>query len=167
MIRPKPRHHSLALSCMIPRMVARVLAATLTGTALFVSAPARADYDACMTFCLDEHRFSYCHPICDGSASNAGTAGDTGNAGGTVPVVPLFTAEKCRTLDERDTAIGRWITQTYGIVSIGIRVLDDEAYVLEVRFATVDGTEDCTGIVTFDDACRVFETQKIECAPKK
>ena len=127
--------------------------------------PAAADYDACMTFCLDEHSFSYCHPICDGSASNAGTVGETGDTGSTESAVPLFTAEKCRTPGERDTAFTTWIWQTYDTSAVAYSSLDDEGYVFGFDFY-LDGTDDnCTGSVTFDHACRVFETEKIECSP--
>ena len=165
MSHPTSRHNSSSLSCMIPRIAARVLAATLTGAAFFVSAPVHADYNACMTFCLDEHSFSYCHPICVGSASSAGTTGDTGSTGGTESAVPLFTAEKCRTFEEKDWALSNWFAETYGIGSGGQDTIDDELDVWKLLWSRY-GTDDvCTGIVTFNDACQVFETEKIECSP--
>ena len=167
MIHPNSRHHSSARSCMTPRIAARVLAAALTGMALFVSAPVLADYNACMTFCLDEHNFSYCHPICDGSASSAGTVGDTGNTGDTESVAPLFTAESCGTLDERERAISLWVKEKYGPVVMMSGPLDDDVSFELDFFLYEDGEfkDRCIGIVTFDDACRMFETEKFECTP--
>ena len=167
MIHLKLRHHSSSLSCMSPGTTARVLAATLTGAALFVSAPARADYSACMTFCLDEHNFSYCHPICDGSASSAGTVGETGDTGGTESVAPLFTAESCGTLDERERAISLWVKEKFGPVVMMSGPLDDDVSFALDFFLYEDGEfkDRCIGIVTFDDACRMFETEQFECAP--
>ena len=141
---------------MVPRIAALVLAATLAGAALFVSAPAPADYDACMTFCLDEHSFSYCHPVCDGSAGNAGTAGDTGDAGGTESVVP--TSRYCGTFDERKKAIRVWVKETYGRVFMMSMPAADNENVFAVDFSVYENgeyTDRYNGILVFDDACQV------------
>ena len=123
-------------------------------------------YDTCMTFCLDEHSFSYCHPVCDGSAGNAGTVGETDNTGGTESAVP--TSRYCGTLEDRRTVIRAWIKENYGPWA-GFNVpINDDLQVFEVDFSPYeDGeyTDFCIGIVTFDDACQVAVMGEIECLP--
>ena len=163
MTHPKSCHDSSALSCMIVRTTARVLAATLTGAALFVSAPARADYSACMTFCLDEHNFSYCHPICDGSA---GTVGEAGDVGATESVVP--TSRYCGTSDEMRAAIRVWLAERYEPTVIATMPFVSDPNVFEVGFTPYEGGENadyCQGMMTFDDACQVVVMEDFECRP--
>ena len=175
MTRLKSRHNSSSLSCMTPRIAARVLAATLAGAALFVSASALADYSACMTFCLDEHNFSYCHPICDGRASNAGTTGDAGDTDGMESIAP--DTAPCGTVDEQHDVIWMWLTKIYGPVFMAVIPVDPEEdrrffskedggaskTDLNVSFSKYNTNERCTVTLRIDDACRYMVTEKAEC----
>ena len=129
-----------------------------------------AEYNACMTFCLDEHNFSYCNPICDGSASSAGTVGESGDTGGKESAVPAYTASSCGTDERTETAI--WVSlmdklgpsmMTIDPISATSKPRDDDCNNLEISFKKY-GSDECY-IVTIivNDACQIFVMEEFEC----
>ena len=116
-----------------------VLAGIMLGTAV-----ASADYSTCMTFCLDEHNFSYCHPVCEGNAS-APTAADNCYS---------------HTTDQKHDSVLDWIAQHYDWLGAATSPIDDEG-LFEVDIA-VYPDDYCRVRVMVDDGCGVSVVEVVE-----
>lgn len=135
-----------------------VPAAFATATML-ATAPALADYKICMTHCMTEHDFDYCHAICADKPkpTDEPSATQMENAA-TATASP---SEICKLTDqEQHNLVTKFIYENYGAYP-NITLSDDDQTVFQTEYSPTD--EECRGVVKITSDCEVVRHEKFHC----
>lgn len=136
-------------------MRVKYFAATLALASVLPVGQAVANYEACMKFCVAEHRFSHCNLQC-GLAGGEKKVEEDESEGIAIETVEV---EACDTLDDKGSAIYYLIKERIGYPLMAYYPTD-RASVISVEFYPPGG-EKCHGIATFSGNCNL--TLEFQC----
>ena len=132
----------------------------IAAAALAVAAPAIADYESCMKFCITEHSFSQCNLQCGLAGGRKKGDGEEGK-GDEINV----RLESCDAANNRLDAIFQVIEEHFGPSALLYSPLEEN--ILEVEFYPFeDEHRSCTAIATFSYNCDLSFVYECE-SPKR
>ena len=139
------------------------LLTVLAVASIFAAAPAVADYDSCMKYCIPEHGFDHCNPICaggerkhDGKENKA----DRESAGNFGP---------CKTSDDKIDEIIIYIDQHHGSAYLDAYTYDDHPNEIGVEFDLYEDEKlklTCKGTITVTASCDLIPDYQCESPDK-
>ena len=145
----------------------RLLTVLAMASTFAAATPAVADYDSCMKYCIPEHGFKHCHPICAGGENRANKVEDKvnreSNKSNKESAGNFGSCNK--TTDNKVNAILFYLENHHGPVFL-MTYPTDNPDEFEVDFIPYDPETNCTGTITFTADCDVLPDYQCESPDK-
>ncbi len=135
------------------------LLTVLAMASIFAAAPAVADYDSCMKYCIPEHGFDHCNPICAGGEKKADGEENNVNRESANNFGP------CKTGGEKKDAIFAYLEKHYGASLVLMYTSDDHPNNIVIDF-DLDEETNCTGTFTVTANCDLLPNYQCESIDK-
>lgn len=132
-----------------------------------VATPAVADYDSCMKYCIPEHGFKHCHPICAGGENKTNKVESKANGDSNkVNRESAGNFRACNTQDDKVKAILVYVKNYHGPALVMTFPNDNNPNEFMVEAYPTDPDRNCKGTITFTANCDLLADVQCESPDK-